>query len=91
MAAAKNPRAARRAEPMAGRGAPAAMSAQLLSEVAPPRRAAPVPVSPREDAFEAWLRHELGRLYNAAMTEPVPEALTRLLDSRANTAAARRR
>jgi hypothetical protein len=67
------------------------MSAQLLSEAAPPRRAAPIPVSPREDAFEAWLRRELGRLYDTALTEPVPETLTRLLDSRPNMAAARRR
>ena len=67
------------------------MSAQLLSEAAPPRRAAPIPVSSREDAFEAWLRRELGRLYDTALTEPVPEALTRLLDTRPNMAAARRR
>ena len=67
------------------------MSAQLLSEAAPPRRAAPIPVSPREDAFEAWLRRELGRLYDTALTEPVPDTLTRLLDSRPNMAAARRR
>lgn len=91
MATAKNPRAARRAEPAARQGAAAAMSAQLLSEAAPPWRAAPIPVSPREDAFEAWLRRELGRLYDTVLTEPVPEALTRLLDSRPNMAAGRQR
>ena len=91
MAAAKNRGTARRTEPAARQGAAAAMSAQLLSEAAPPRRAAPIPVSPREDAFEAWLRRELGRLYDTALTEPVPETLTRLLDSRPNMAAARRR
>lgn len=63
------------------------MSAQLLSETAPPWWVAPVPVSPHEDAFDAWLRRELGRLYDAVLTEPVPEALTRLLDTRPNTAA----
>lgn len=67
------------------------MSAQLLPEAAPPWRAAPAPVSHREDAFDAWLRRELGRLYDAALTEPVPETLTRLLDTRPNPAGARRR
>lgn len=32
-----------------------------------------------EVAFEAWLRRELGRLYGAALAEPVPEELSRLL------------
>lgn len=91
MATAKNRGTARRKEPAARQDAAAAMSAQLLSEAAPPRRAAPIPVSPREDAFDAWLRRELGRLYDAALIEPVPEALTRLLDRRPNRATARPR
>ena len=32
-----------------------------------------------EAPFEAWLRRELGRLYGAALAEPVPEELSRLL------------
>ena len=35
---------------------------------------------PAEIAFDRWLRDELGRLYDAALAEPVPEQLTRLLD-----------
>ena len=35
-----------------------------------------------EVAFEAWLRRELGRLYGAALAEPVPEKLSRLLGTR---------
>jgi hypothetical protein len=35
-----------------------------------------------EVAFEAWLRRELGRLYGAALAEPVPEELSRLLGTR---------
>ena len=31
-------------------------------------------------AFDRWLRHELGRLYDATLSEPVPEQLTRLLE-----------
>lgn len=91
MAAAKNRGTTRRAEPTAQQRAAAAMSAQLLSEAAPPWRAAPVPVPPHEDAFDAWLRRELGRLYDAALTDPVPETLTRLLDARPNPAGARQR
>ena len=79
MAAKKNPRATRDAEPAARRGAAAAMSAPLLSEAAPPRRAAPAALPSHEDAFDAWLRRELGRLYDATLAEPVPAALTRLL------------
>ena len=35
-----------------------------------------------EAAFEAWLRRELGRLYGAALVEPVPDALSQLLKPR---------
>jgi hypothetical protein len=61
------------------------MSAQLRPEAAPPPRAVPAslshgPADPGEAAFEAWLRRELGRLYDATLSEPVPDELARLLD-----------
>jgi hypothetical protein len=66
------------------------MSAQLRPEAALPARVVPLSVSsgpfpaspaePGEAAFEAWLRRELGRLYDATLAEPVPEELSRLLD-----------
>ena len=61
------------------------MSAQLRPEDAPPRGVARGPSSrtssePGEAAFDHWLKDELGRLYDAALSEPVPEELTRLLD-----------
>jgi hypothetical protein len=34
---------------------------------------------PGEAAFDRWLREELGRLYDRALSEPVPEELARLL------------
>jgi hypothetical protein len=37
------------------------------------------PAGGGEAAFEAWLRRELGRLYGAALAEPVPEELSRML------------
>lgn len=39
----------------------------------------PLATGQGEAAFEAWLRRELGRLYGAALAEPVPEDLARLL------------
>ena len=58
----------------------------------PPRRAMPRslsslslatgPAEHGEAAFEAWLRRELGRLYGAALVEPVPDALSQLLKPR---------
>lgn len=61
------------------------MSAQLRPEAAPPVWAAPAslshaPADAGEAAFEAWLKRELGRLYDATLSEPVPEELARLLD-----------
>lgn len=68
------------------------MSARLKPETLPPRRAMPRSLSPLslatgpagrgEAAFEAWLRRELGRLYGAALVEPVPDALSELLKPR---------
>jgi hypothetical protein len=37
--------------------------------------------APGEVALDCWLRLELGRLYGAAVTEPLPDALTALLDA----------
>lgn len=90
MVAEKTPRAAQRAEPAAWQGAAATMSAPHLPEAAPPRRAAPAAPPPHDDAFDAWLRRELGRLYDAALAEPVPAALTRLLHTPPRQGARRR-
>lgn len=77
----------RRAEPAARPDAAAAMSAQLRPDAAPPMGpgVAPGPfrpgtTAPGEAAFDAWLRRELGRLYDAALAEPVPPELARLLE-----------
>jgi hypothetical protein len=62
------------------------MSAQLRPGGAPPPRVAqsrPVrhqPADPGEMAFDRWLKTELGRLYDATLSEPVPDELARLLD-----------
>jgi hypothetical protein len=61
------------------------MSAQLRPEGASPARVAHASShrdssGPGEVAFDRWLRHELGRLYDATLSEPVPEQLTRLLE-----------
>lgn len=62
------------------------MSAQLRPEgaspmrVAHPRTSTTAPASPGDAAFDRWLRRELGRLYDAALEEPVPDELMRLLD-----------
>ncbi len=34
-------------------------------------------------AFDRWLKKELSRLYDATLSEPVPEELTRLLEATA--------
>lgn len=44
----------------------------------PRRRAAPRPGTP-EAAFDRWLRRELARLYGAALHEPVPDNLLRMI------------
>jgi hypothetical protein len=46
----------------------------------PARRRQPNPGDPGEVAFDHWLKKELGRLYDATLSEPVPDELTRLLD-----------
>jgi hypothetical protein len=58
------------------------MSAQLQSREAPsppePRATSDEP-EPGADAIDHWLRQELGRLYDAALSEPLPEELVRLV------------
>lgn len=70
---------------MALTDAAALMSAQLRPAGASPpsaMRAKPAPgfADPGEAAFDRWLQRELGRLYDAALEEPVPEDLRRLLE-----------
>lgn len=72
-------------EPEPAPDAPAGMSAQLRPEGAPPpgvARARPGRdrSEPGEAAFDHWLKNELGRLYDATLSEPVPDDLMRLLD-----------
>ncbi len=45
------------------------------------RRAKPAAVA-RQAAFDHWLQQELTRLYGAALHEPLPDSLLRLLDER---------
>ncbi|WP_137181360.1 hypothetical protein [Roseomonas sp. AR75] len=62
------------------------MSAQLRSSGAPPPPAVRREPDHDEDdpgnqAFDRWLRDELARRYDAALAEPVPDELARLLDA----------
>jgi|GEM_PF-3292048 len=61
------------------------MSAQIRhGGASPPRGATSLPDQPTDPggvAFDRWLKGELGRLYDSAVAEPVPEELRRLLDS----------
>lgn len=71
-------------EPQGSPDAPADMSAHLRTEGAPPSPAAPRPIAarpanPGDAAFDRWLRRELTRLYDDALSEPVPDELLRLL------------
>lgn len=49
---------------------PGPVTSRPTEKVAPPATAA---------AFDAWLKNELGRLYENVLSEPVPEALLALL------------
>ena len=64
------------------------MNAQPRREGAPPRRSARAlathhTLEAGETAFDRWLQQELGKLYNATLSEPVPEELAELLRHRA--------
>lgn len=52
----------------------------------PVQGARPVALGIGNDAFDSWLQAELSRLYGAALAEPLPEDMIRLLNE-----AARRR
>jgi hypothetical protein len=72
-------------EPETSSNAPADMSAQLrpggaLSPSRVARAGSPHHGDPAEEAFDRWLRHELGLLYDAALAEPLPDQLTKLLE-----------
>jgi hypothetical protein len=55
-------------------------SALLASEaLRPPVAEAPAATAQDTQVFDAWLRQELSRLYDSALTEPVPDELLRLL------------
>jgi hypothetical protein len=66
-------------------GAAAAMSAQLRPEGASPLRVANAKTSrdrpeSGDVAFDRWLKRELGRLYDSALDEPIPDELTQLIE-----------
>lgn len=71
-------------EPEGVPNASPSMSAHLQTRDAP---AAPASfagsrqVAEGDAAFDRWLRQELSRLYDSALSEPVPEDLLRLLRS----------
>ena len=69
------------AEPGAGPGASNTMSAHLHSPVASPPPA--TAMAEPDAAFDRWLRQELSRLYDSALSEPVPAELLSLLQEKA--------
>lgn len=81
------------AEPPAVPDAAAGMSAAFHLAGAPPHglvqaRSAtnprnPAARNPGEAAFDRWLNRELTRLYDDALSEPVPDELMRLIDGAA--------
>jgi hypothetical protein len=81
------------AEPPAVPDAASGMSAAFNLAGAPPHRLVqalsaasqrnPTPRNPGEAAFDRWLNRELTRLYDDALSEPVPDELMRLIDGAA--------
>jgi len=70
----------KRAEPGAAPDAPPGMSADLRIQGATAAGASRGTSSQAGDAaFDRWLQRELSRLYDDALSEPVPEDLLKLL------------
>jgi hypothetical protein len=67
-----------------GKGMPGMAALGAEDKTAPPGEGAkdgsPLPGT---DAFDAWLRAELGRLYDNTLAEPVPPDMLRLLNGAA--------
>ncbi|MBW8269553.1 hypothetical protein [Caldovatus aquaticus] len=63
-----------RPQPDDGRDAPARSAPAAPA----PRQATPRSGTPAA-AFDRWLRRELARLYGAALHEPVPDSLLRMI------------
>lgn len=74
-----NPAAEGGAEPGARPRAPSDMSAHLQPAAAPMPPAFTARPAPNDADFDRWLRQELSRLYDAALSEPIPPELLRLL------------
>lgn len=70
-------------EPPPSPDAPAGMSAELRISGALQRAATPInpggAPGPGDAAFDRWLQRELSKLYDDALSEPVPDDLLRLL------------
>ncbi len=68
-------------EPAAIPGASDSMIAHPQGEAGPaPMPATTIrPSSAGDEAFDRWLQQGLNRLYDAALSEPVPDSLLRLL------------
>lgn len=66
-------------EPGATPDASSGMSAHLHPGTAPSTPPPTMAGAGTDAAFDRWLRQELSRLYDAALSEPVPPELLRLL------------
>jgi hypothetical protein len=64
--------------PQGGHGG-ATSGSETGVEAQPPEVLRPPATTADADRFDAWLQAELSRLYDAALAEPVPEDIIRLL------------